>query len=323
MWRSRILRPIVLALLILCEANAAAEPVNSDAVGQQQNSNGWTSPATEFDQIDPNLLDQPAETPMIHGYAEAPFKTAHITPRGLVIADKGVEFQPSGALRFDLYDGTGLLNNATFTTGLWNSINSSLKNHDVGGWFEADYFAKFSFVIDQRIDFTTQYISFISPEDSFVTDHNIETTLAFDDKDLFVQDFTFHPYTRVFYNISGSSTTILGRNGSTYDVEFGAEPAYTLKTFDRYPITFSLPTYVTVGPGNFWGDSTNFGVFTSKFDAKVPLSFIPARFGYWHADTSVSYFNLLNPNLVQAAKSLGNAANRNWVVGEVGIGVEF
>jgi hypothetical protein len=298
--------------------------VRAGALGTDSVSN-VSAPQVDLSAENPFLLDQPPEVqaPLIHGYIEAPFKTAHITPRGLVVADKGVEIQPSGAFRFDLYDGAGKLNNITFTTGIWNSVNTSLKNHDVGGWFEVDYFAKMAFKIDKRTELSAQYISFISPSGGFVTDHNVELTLSYDDTGKLATDFGVRPYARLFYNISGSSTTVLGQNGNTYDVELGAEPTYTLKTFKKYPITFTLPTYITVGPGNFWGDSENVGVFTTKLDAQIPLSFIPVRYGYWHADIGVSYFYLLNGNLVRAAEQLGNAGNRNWVVGVAGIGVQF
>ncbi len=38
------------------------------------------------------------------------------------------------------------------------------------------------------------------------------------------------------------------------------------------------------------------------------MSFVPARFGRWHVDASVAYFNLLNGKLADAADALGCGA---------------
>ena len=84
-----------------------------------------------------------------------------------------------------------------------------------------------------------------------------------------------------------------------------------------------MPTYITVGPKNFWGGDQNVGVMTTSLAVIVPLSFVPDRFGRWHMDASVAYFNLLNGKLVDAASDLGTGRDRSRVVGELGIGVDF
>jgi hypothetical protein len=259
----------------------------------------------------------------IHGYMETLFKTAHITPRGLVIADKGVEIQPVGALSLDLYKGNGLVTDVLATAGVWNSVNSSMHNGTAGPWFEIDYFAKINLLLAKRVNFSMQYIAFDSPDGAFQTDNNLEFTLNYNDTGMLAPDVGIRPYARLFYNIDGSSTVLLGRNGSTFDAELGLIPTYTWKAIPNYPITFSLPTYVTVGPATFWGGTANVGVFTTSLGATVPLSFIPRKYGTWHLDAGVSYFNLINGQLRDAAGALGTGRDRNRVVGTMGIGFDF
>ena len=273
--------------------------------------------------LSPSYLSDTAEPLDLHGYVETQLKTAHITPRGLIIADRGVEVQPAAGLIFDFYKGTGLIDKASLTVGVWNSVNTSLDIPSAGTWFEIDYLAKLSLQIANRINFSAQYIAFDSPGGQFSTDNNLEFTLSYDDTDLLAPHFGLHPYTRLFYNVSGSSTTLLGRNGNTYDVELGLVPTYVWKPLPNYLVTFTLPTYVTVGPKNFWGGNQHVGVLTTSLGASIPMAFIPSRLGRWHLDASVSYFNLLNGKLVDAANTLGNGRDRSRVVGEIGMGVDF
>jgi hypothetical protein len=270
--------------------------------------------------IYPGDIDQPLD---IHGYVESQFKSQHITPRGLVIADHGVEIQPVGGLTFDLYHGESFIKDASATVGVWNSINSSLHDPRAGSWFEIDYFARLNLKLANRIDVMTQYIAFDSPGAAFKTDNNLEIMVSYDDFGLLSRNFAVHPYSRLFYNVSGSSTTLLGRNGNTFDDEFGFIPTYFVKSIPKYPITLTLPTYITVGPKNFWGGSEYVGLFSTSLAAQIPLHIVPSRLGRWHLDGSVSYFDLLNSKLVDAAQELGNGRDRSRLVLEMGIGFEF
>jgi hypothetical protein len=298
---------LVVLLITICTPGAPGQSTSAD----------YDSTRT------PLLLSELPQTLNIHGYVETQFKTAHITPRGLVIADKGVEIQPVGALTFDLYQGDGFVNDLSVTGGVWNSINSSLHDPVAGGWFEIDYFARVNIKLARRFDFSAQYVAFDSPGGGFKTDNNLEFTLSYNDTGLLASDFGFHPYIRLFYNVSGSSTVVLGRNGNTFDAEVGFVPTYVWNALPNYPVTITLPTFVTVGPENFWGGTSNVGVFTTSLAAAVPLSFIPSRFGRWHVDTSISYFNLINTQLRKAAGILGCGTDQNRVVGEMGFGFDF
>ena len=110
--------------------------------------------------------------------------------------------------------------------------------------------------------------------------------------------------------MSGDSTVVVGKRGNTFDVEIGMFPTLDLNKFGL-PAFLSAPTWVTVGPEEFWngghgalkcttGSSSNFGVFSTGLQAKVPLKFIPAGFGNWYARAGAQYYHLLNDNLLYA-----------------------
>ena len=278
-----------------------------------------------------DAVPEAKETPQIHGFVELPFKTSYITPRGLVVENGGVVFQPVAGLVFPIGDA-GPVKGITFVTGVWNSINSAQGDPKVGPWNEFDYFASFSGNVG-KVNATLTYGAWLFPTSTTnkpSTEHNLDLKISYDDTDLygdtFGKGFALHPYVDVFWAISGSSTVVLGRQGDTGYVEIGIVPTYTYKEIHDYPITFTFPVYFSVGPEHYWGAANpdgNLGVFSASVNASVPLNFIPARYGYWHADAGVTYYHLINDNLLEAGRILSGNTDRDIVQGSVGIGVNF
>lgn len=103
-------------------------------------------------------------------------------------------------------------------------------------------------------------------------------------------------------------------------------PTFTFKPTPNLPIKLTFPTYISVGPEHYWGavnPDGNVGVFSASANATVPLNFIPGRYGNWSATVGVTYFYLINENLLAAGEILSGNNNRNVVVGTVGVGVNF
>ena len=272
----------------------------------------------------PSYLDAAPEAPNIHGFAEIPFKTAYVTPRGLVVENAGLVIQPVVGLVFPL-DDIGPISKVAVVTGVWNSINTNQHDHSVGAWNELDYFLSLSGSIG-KFTGTLTYSPWFSPPHNFSVESTSDFKLAFDDTGMIMKDFSFKPYVDFFYSISGDSTVILGRRGSTYYFELGMAPSYTLKASAEYPLTFSFPTYFSVGPKNYWDrteHSSHFGVFSTAINVTVPLSFIPIRYGAWHADAGLQYFYLLNHALLAAGGLASGNDNRNVLNASVGLGFNF
>ena len=242
-----------------------------------------------------------------------------------MVENKGLVMQPVAGFVFPIGD-FGAVKNLTFVTGVWNSINTHQHDPYVGPWNELDYFASLSASVG-KFNGTLTYSPWFSPPHAFHVEETSDFKLGYDDTGMFSKDFALHPYVDFFYSISGDSTVILGRHGSTYYFELGVAPSYTYKGLGAdWPVTITVPVYFSVGQKHFWtqdGTGNNFGVLSAALNFSVPLKFIPVRYGFWHADAGVQYFNLLNGSLLDAGTLASGNTNRNVVNSSIGIGVNF
>ncbi len=258
-------------------------------------------------------------------FIQSTFATDYITPRGLHVSDKGVTWQPLTVINMDVYSGKGLISDVTAYGGIWQDWNSQQHIKPDGSFQEIDPFVGVKTTLAKAFTLDFEYVDFISPNGSYTTEQNLSLKLSY--HDTFFKNFSFNPYINPFYEVTGSSTVVTGRNGGTFDVEVGMVPTYTLTAIKKYPITITLPTWFTVGPRNFW-DATgqtknNFGVLSSGLQLAVPLSFIPKKFGAWTAFTGFQYYNELNNNLMTASHILGTGGHRNIYIGTAGVNVFF
>ena len=289
-------------------------------------------------QKDPVYLEDAAveEKPNIHGFFESPFKTSYTTPRGLVVFDKGVVWQPVVGLVFPLGFDLGPITKPAVVAGIWNSVAMSQADPSVGGWEEMDVFVDVGGSLDKlKLDLTFGDWNFptsFPPPSKPKAEKNIDLKGVYDDSAYWGKSgFSINPYFDAFFAVAGSSTVVLGRQGSTGYCELGVTPTYIYKGVDNWPLTLTMPIYVQVGPAHYWGagesggrPSGNMGVFSASLNASVPLNFVPARYGYWHADAGVSYYYLgANQNLLRAGTIVSGNTNINFVQGSIGIGVNF
>lgn len=277
------------------------------------------------------LDDAPAaapEAPNIHGFFSSPFKTAYVTPRGLVVQNEGLVWQPVVGLVFPLGD-LGPVKHFTFVGGIWNSVDTAEHDPFVGDWDEMDVFATFSGSVADVISLTLTYSPWNSPPHAFTTEHNIDLKVQYDDSKLWGNSgFALNPYVDGFWAVAGDSTVILGRHGGTGYFEPGIVPTFVFKAMPQYPVTLTLPMYTQIGPSRYW-DATHtfsrsdFGLISGSFNLSVPMSFIPARYGHWHADLGFTYDYLINNALLHAGELASGNNNHNVLIGSLGFGVNF
>jgi hypothetical protein len=321
--------PLSLVQPAVATPQASADaPAGSDA---QSASGADTQSAAATPAAAPSrafMLDDAPETPNIHGFFESPFKTGYLTPRGLYVQNSQLSWQPVVGLVFPLGD-FGPVKKVAFVGGIWNCVNTyeAKSNPATGPWDEMDIFASFSGTVANDFGLNLTYGAWNSPEHAFNTEHNLD--LKFTYSDHFLGDsISINPYLDCWWAISGSSTVILGRHGGTGYFEPGIVPTYTYKGIASYPITFTLPTYFSVGPSTYW-DATHtytnsiFGLVSCSLDAQVPLAFIPAKYGYWHADAGFTYDYLINNSLLHAGELASGNTDHNCFLGSVGFGVNF
>ena len=269
------------------------------------------------------------EQPNIHGFADVVFTTAYLTPRGLLVFDKGLVIQPIVGLVLPVGD-LGPLKKYTWVAGIWNCITASQGDPGVGGWNEMDFFFSQSGTLLDVINLNLTYGEWNFPQSVPVgskpkAEHNLDLKISYDDSKLWGDSgFSLNPYVDCWWAIAGSSTVVLGRQGGTGYFEFGIVPTFTIKSIPDYPIKVTIPTYDSVGPRSYWGSAPeNFGVAYTALNLSIPLPFIPARYGHWHGDIGVSYDYLINGALLDAGTILTGNTNRSLVEGTIGFGVNF
>ena len=305
---------------LLVEPGILGEGGNQESTGRaiylDDTSSGPAAPAA------------PVEQPNVHGFFSSPFKTAYVTPRGLVVEDKGVVWQPVVGLVFPVGD-LGLFKNFTVVGGIWNNFNSAQDDPFVGPWNECDFFISFSATILDSISLTLTYSPWYSPPHAFHTEQNMDLKVQYDDSKLWGKSgLSLNPYVDFWWAIAGDSTVILGRKGNTGYIEPGIVPTYTIKSMPAYPVTLTFPMYVQIGPDSYWDRSgafsnQNIGLFSVSANATMPLSFIPVRYGHWHGDLGVTYDYLINNALLHAGTIASGNTNHNVVIGTIGFGVNF
>lgn len=260
----------------------------------------------------------------LHGFGDVSFKNDYVTPRGLVVTTKGQTVQVLDGLVFVSPGGIA------FTAGSWTDINPGYsKAENTTALNEFDFFFGVSGTIAKKWKVGAQYVQFVSgqPSVAFKDEHNIEFSLAYDDK--LSPAFSINPYAKLFWAFdSKSSTVVTGKAGGTFDIELGAVP-----TLAAGPVTVSVPTWITVGPKTYWAASNsgipgvkgdgNVGVISTGLKVATPLSFINIG-GRASIYAQAQYYHLVNDNLV-IAKSLLNGGDhkRDHVVFGIGMGFGF
>jgi hypothetical protein len=281
----------------------------------------------------------PADALDIHGFFDISFKNDYITPRGLLVTNTGLTTQILGGLALDLYkDKSGFINLVSLYSYVWNDVWSKQNHPRVGSWNEFDWAVGATVKFAQNWKFSVEYVEFLSPPGNFSAERNFEFTLAYDDSS-WGFPITINPYVKLFYEASGPSTVVVGKNGDIYDVEIGIVPTLGLKKYTGIPLTLSAPTWITVGPSEYWNaggnicgavlcSTDNVGVFSTGLTAKLALEWIPPRLGNWYAKAGFQYYHIINDNLLLAQTFVGTAptfagAHEDVFVGFGGVGFSF
>jgi hypothetical protein len=161
----------------------------------------------------------------IHGFFDVTFANDYMTPRGLLVTNTGLTTQIVSGLTFSLYKNPDTwINSFSVTVGTFNDLWSQQNHVQVGSWNEFDWWVSADWTIAKYWKTGVTYITFLSPPGNFRQERNVEPYIRFDDGALTGWAFTFNPYVKLFYAISGSSTVVVGNQGDTYDVEIGLVP---------------------------------------------------------------------------------------------------
>jgi hypothetical protein len=128
------------------------------------------------------------------------------------------------------------------------------------------------------------------------------------------RQFSLRPYAIVARELND-------QNGdeNTY-IELGVGPTWRFRWRNQI-VAISTPVFTGLSPdGTYYkpnaGDET-FGYLEVALKASITLP-VPAKFGHWYLNGSVSYLNLIADSAIA-----DNRGDRNEVIGTIGVGVTF
>lgn len=239
----------------------------------------------------------------VFGVFDVSMKNDYITPRGLLVTNTGVTTQVLAIVGMN-FDGFSI------NTGMWNDIHSKQDSGKVGPWNEFDWFVDFKFKAD-KFTFNLEYVVFVSPPGNFEAEHNLELSIFYADP------YNINPHAKIWYAIAGDSTVVTGKRGGTGYLELGATPTIKMES-----VTFSAPTWISVGPKNYWGGDSNWGLFSTGVKATYPIA-IPKGYGFLNLWAGGQFYHLINGKLVEAQTLIGTArpgsnGHRNVGLAQVG-----
>lgn len=275
----------------------------------------------------------------IHGFVDLSFGGDYMTPRGLHVTGTGLTTQIAAGLSLDLYKNkNNFINKFSVYTGTWNDLWSERRDPNVGSWQEFDWWvgAQVGFAQNWMLDM--QYVEFLNPGLNGWTQRNMNVTLSYDDTSWGLP-VAIKPYIRGWYQFSGPSNVTTGKVSSGY-VELGMNPTLDMK--QQWGVYFVAPTWVSVGPKDYWTASaattcgtiatpcgtSNAGVFSSGLTMYVPVTWIPKNYGNWTVRGGFQYYHLINDYLLQGQVNTGVVSNyadakRDIVVSFAGLNFSF
>jgi hypothetical protein len=258
----------------------------------------------------------------LHGFADVSVKNDYITPRGLPVTTAGETVQAVDGLVLDQpLDPKGAVTDVSFIAGTFSDFNPGYDpQRNSESFNEFDWFIGANAKIGKDWHVGAQFVEFVSPQKAYESEKNIEFSASFDDSP-YMPVVKIQPYVKLFYAVAGGSTVAVGQHGGTFDVEIGAVPTLDLKRYNL-PLVLSAPSWVTVGPSDFWGGGGNGGVFSTGLRLSHPLP-LPPSAGHWSIYGGYQFYHLINDRLVLAESLLDGHTDRNISLYMAGVTLGF
>jgi hypothetical protein len=244
------------------------------------------------------------------------FSTHYLTPRGMIVQDSGLVFQPLVLGFFNLYRGEGFINSATLVGGVWNcfgteQIPSSESNGNTGtSWYEIDPIAGFSFGIAKHLTLDVTYTAFNMQIRNIPFSHHLESKLSLDDSP-WLGKFALHPYLIFWSELDGKATAAqvpyivdpLGMGpqplpDSSWYFDVGIAPGYT---FEKIGLKLEAPLRMLIPDSEFYGEyyasTETIALYEAGAKATIPMKFMPKGYGNWSFHAGVKYQYFADENL--------------------------
>jgi hypothetical protein len=239
--------------------------------------------------------------------------------RGIRQNSTGVAIWPAADLAIAAYAGDGRVKGVVINVGTWNSLHTG----DTGTagptrelWYESDFYTTLGLGLGRGVSFSTTYVVYVSPNNSFTTVKELMFKLALDDTARLGRA-AVKPYVLIARELDtapGRGQLDNGAKPGTY-LELGISPAGYL----RPKASLTIPVKVGLSLSNYYelaGTDKRFGFLSIAGVVTVPLG-SSSTFGAWNIHGGAEFQKLGD----MAAFFNGN--NRSQVIGSIGIGFSY
>ena len=266
------------------------------------------------------------------------FSNEYLTPRGMIVHDKGLTFQPLLLGLVNVYKGDSFISDVTLVPGIWNDFSSSpVSVHAPFGsepktsWVEIDPIAGISISFAKHFRLDVTYTAFNMQILDIGTSQHLDTKLSFDDSP-YLKAFALHPYFEYWQEIDGKATAadvpqaVFGPSessgshpapGSSYYFEVGAAPSYTFKNIG---LKLEAPLRVLLPNERFYGEyytsASTVGLYELGLKGTIPMNFMPQGYGHWSFHAGFRYMHFVDDNLynLNTFNAPGKPTRESWQV---------
>ncbi|HEX3717581.1 MAG TPA: hypothetical protein VH595_06410 [Verrucomicrobiae bacterium] len=297
-----------------------------------------------------HAADAPPES-HVNAVLNLEFANEYVTPRGMIVTDKGLTFQPLALGLINIYKSDkpdNFVNSVTLIPGVWSDFCSSptsktgptYKTTPTTEWVEIDPIGGVEFALAKRFKLDVTWTEFDMQVLNIATSMHLDSKISFDDSD-YLKAFALHPYFEYWQELEGKATDAdlpytLGLPpragaqhpdpGSSYYFEVGIDPGYTFQK--AYGIRLDTPCRVLLPDDRFYGDfyssSSTVGLYELGVKATLPMNFMPGGYGHWSFHTGFRYMNMVDDNLYHLnAFNAPNTATRDTFQYYAGINIFF
>jgi len=243
------------------------------------------------------------------------FSNEYLTPRGMIVHDKGLTFQPLLLGLVNVYKGDSFISDVTLVPGIWNDFSSSpVSVHAPFGsepktsWVEIDPIAGISISFAKHFRLDVTYTAFNMQILDIGTSQHLETKLSLDDSP-WLKGFAVHPYFSYWQELQGKATAAqvpfkvfqnrVGEPPSSYYFEVGGAPSYTFEKLGG--LKLEVPCRVLLPNKDFYGEfyhkSSTIGLYEVGVKGSIPLNFMPQGYGHWGFHAGFRYMGFEDKNL--------------------------
>jgi hypothetical protein len=274
------------------------------------------------------------------------FASQYVTPRGMMVHQTGLTFEPLELTFINLYKSdTAFVNDVTLGGGAWadftsagESIHAPYGSGKKTTFTEVDPIGDLSicFLKNFTADFT--YSAFAEQILDIGSSQNFQAKLSYDDTK-YLGAYAIHPYFAFWDELSEKATdadvpeAVLGPSpfsgahpqpGPSYYFDVGIDPSYTFSN----GIKVEAPCRVMLPDDRFYGDyyapSSTVGLWELGLKGTIPLKFMPDGYGHWAFNCGVNYLYYEDVNLVDLQTfNAPQKPTRDALIGYAGVSLFF